>query len=200
MPVIKEVMVGGAKIPGLYKKVSTEGDLHRFASAESGKAQLVCMADTSGRIVVGSDYYDVTLGFVYLMGVRQLMVGFVDPVTGKIEFIPNLKDIQAALTDPGGSSFPVSFNPSNVALRYFDEVSSTVVRVYHAGSLDIFMFQIPHTSTPAATSSRVTVLAQGDHVATEFLGDGDGVMLRAPNGRRGLVRLTNNLQVSVQPK
>ena len=62
------------------------------------------------------------------------------------------------------------------------------------------MFFVPHTSTPAENSARVIILQQGDNVALEMLGEGDGIMLKAPNGRQGLLRLGNNLALSVLPR
>ena len=199
MPFARQVTVDGEPINGLYVKVPTEGDIHRFASAETGKEQIVGLADTSGVLAWGADYVDVTIQFNYLMGVKQLEVGVVNAVTGKIEAIPCLATINEALTR-SGASFPSSFDPSNAALLYFDEVDTDVVRVYHVSSSDIIRFRVPHTSTPAETSQKVIVLRQGDQVAVEMLGEGDGVLFVAPNGRRGLLRMDNNLKLTVLPR
>jgi hypothetical protein len=75
-----------------------------------------------------------------------------------------------------------------------------VVRVYHVTTSDIVMFRVPHTSTPAETSNKVIVLRQGDQVAVEMLGEGDGILFVAPNGRRGLLRMDNNLKLTMLPR
>lgn len=199
MPFARQVTVDGEPVLGLFEKIPTEGDIHRFASAETGKSQIVGLGDTSGILTWGSDYVDVQLDFNYLMGVKQLEVGIVDAVTGKIEAIPSLTTINTAIVR-SGSNFPSSFDPGNAALLYFDEVDTDVVRVYHVSSSDIIRLRVPHTSTPAETSQKVIVLRQGDQVAVEFLGEGDGVLLKAPNGRRGLLRMDNNLKLTVLPR
>ena len=199
MPFARQVTVDGEPVNGLFEKIPTEGDIHRFASAETGKSQIVGLGDTSGILTWGSDYVDVQLDFNFLMGVKQLEVGIVDAVTGKIEAIPSLTTINTAIVR-SGSNFPSSFDPGNAALLYFDEVDTDVVRVYHVSSSDIIRLRVPHTSTPAETSQKVIVLRQGDQVAVEFLGEGDGVLLKAPNGRRGLLRMDNNLKLTVLPR
>jgi hypothetical protein len=199
MPFARQVTVDGEAVPGLFEKIPTEGDIHRFASAETGKSQIVGLSDTSGILTWGSDFVDVQLDFNFLMGVKQLEVGIVDPVTGKIEAIPSLTTINDAIVR-SGSNFPSTFDPSEAALLYFDEVDTDVVRVYHVSSSDIIRFRVPHTSTPAETSQKVIVLRQGDQVAVELLGEGDGVLLKAPNGRRGLLRMDNNLKLTVLPR
>lgn len=199
MPFARQVTVDGEPVNGLFEKIPTEGDIHRFASAETGKSQIVGLGDTSGILSWGSDYVDVQLDFNFLMGVKQLEVGIVDAVTGKIEAIPSLTTINTAIVR-SGSNFPSSFDPGNAALLYFDEVDTDVVRVYHVSSSDIIRLRVPHTSTPAETSQKVIVLRQGDQVAVEFLGEGDGVLLKAPNGRRGLLRMDNNLKLTILPR
>jgi len=199
MPFARQVTVDGEPVNGLYEKIPTEGDIHRFASAETGKEQIVGLADTSGNLTWGTDYVDVILDFNYLMGVKQLEVTVVDPVTGEMVAIPSLASINTALTR-SGANFPSTFDPSETALLYFDEVDTDVVRVYHVNSSQIIRFRVPHTSTPAETSQKVIVLRQGDQVAVEMLGEGDGVLFVAPNGRRGLLRMDNNLKLTVLPR
>jgi hypothetical protein len=199
MPYPREVTVDGEVVSGLYEKIPTEGDIHRFAAAETGKEQIVGLGDTSGNLSWGADYVDVTLDFNYLMGVKQLEVSIVDPTTGKMQAIPRLATINTARTR-AGSAFPSSFDPGNAALLYFDEIDTDVVRVYHVTTSDIVMFRVPHTSTPAETSNKVIVLRQGDQVAVEMLGEGDGILFVAPNGRRGLLRMDNNLKLTMLPR
>lgn len=203
MPIIQQVTVDNEAIPGFYQKIPTEGDLHRFASAESGKAQFVSMADSSGRISAGgmppNTYFDVTLDFRYLMGVKQLQVAKVDVVSGESELIPNAQDVSAAV-NKAGSNFPTSFALSSPSFFYYEEIATNVVRVYHVISSDVLFFMVPHTATPSSHSNRVIILNQGDNVAIEVLGDGDGIMLKSPNGRRALLRLTDNLNLNIQPK
>jgi hypothetical protein len=199
MPIIQQVKVDNEAIPGFYQKIPTEGDLHRFASAETGKAQFVSMSDSSGRIVTGSGYLDITLDFRYLMGVKQLKVAFVNANTGLAQIIPNAQDVSEA-RNKAGSNFPTSFDLSNASFVYYEEFATDVVRVYHVSASDILLFYVPHTATPAAISNRQIIDNQGDNIAIELLGDGDGLLLRAPNGRRALIRLTDNLNINVQPK
>jgi len=199
MPIIQTVTVDNEAIPGFYQKIPTEGDLHRFASAETGKAQFVCMADTSGRVETGTGYFDVELSFRYLMGVKQLQVYKVDPVTGEAELIPNAQVVTES-RNREGSNFPSSFNLTSGSFLYFEEISTDVVRVYHVGASDIILFAVPHTATPASHSNKLIILNQGDNIGIEMLGVGDGIMLISPSGRRGLLRLTDSLQLNVQPK
>ena len=199
MPYAKQVTENGEPIEGFFEKVPTEGDIHRFASAESGKSQIVGLGDTSGVLDWGTDYVDVRIQFNYLMGVKQLEVDVVDPVTGSMVAIPSLATINDALTRTG-AAFPASFDPALPALLYFDEIDTDVVRVYHVNSTQVIRFRVPHTSTPAETSQKLIVLRQGDQVAVELLGEGDGMLFVSPNGRRGLLRMDNNLKLTVLPR
>lgn len=199
MPFPRQATVNGEPIEGFYEKIPTEGDIHRFASAETGKEQIVGLDDTSGILSWGGDYVDVTLDFNYLMGVKQLEVAIMDASTGETKAIPRITTVNTALTRTG-ANFPASFDPSNASFLCYDEVDTDVVRVYHVSSSDILLFRVPHTSTPAETSQKVIVLRQGDQVAVELLGEGDGMLLKAPNGRRGLLRMDNNLKLTVLPR
>jgi len=199
MPIIQQVKVDNEAISGFYQKIPTEGDLHRFASAEAGKAQFVSLADSSGRIVVGSGYLDVTLDFRYLVGVKQLQVYQVGTTSGYGQIVPNAQDVSIA-RNKTGSNFPIGFDLSNPSFHFFDEVSPDVVRLYNFATTDVVLFMVPHTATPAAISNRQIIDNQGDNIAVELLGDGDGILLRSPNGRRALLRLTDNLNLNIQPK
>lgn len=200
MPKVNQVELDGAPVKGAFEKVSTEGDMFRVAGAETGKSEVVSMADTSGKVVWGGAYADVTLGFPYLMGVHQVQVGKVDPTTGHVAPLLDLAVVNEARARDG-SEIPSTMDPAaNASFLCFEELSPEAVRVYNAGATDVLWFGVPHTSTPAAVSSRVSVQRQGDNVAVEALGDGDGIALRAPNGRRGLVRLENNLKLNVVPR
>lgn len=200
MPIIQQVKVDNETVSGLFEKIPTEGDLHRFSAAETGKGEFIGMSDTSGKITTGTGYCDVTLGFRYLMGVKQLQIARVtNPGVGEMVLIPRGNEVQEA-NNRSGSNLPSSFDLSTGTFVYFEEIATDVVRIHRAIASDIFLFFVPHTATPASHSNRVIVLNQGDNVAIEMLGEGDGIMLRSPSGRRGLLRLGDNLNIRVQPK
>ena len=200
MPRIQEVQdQDGVTVEGAYRKVSTEGDVFRVAAAESGKRMLISGQDSSGRIAWGMGFADVTLDFIYLVGVNELDVAVVDPVTGLGRSIVNKAALDVAVARPG-AAIPSSMNPANAAFKAFAEVSPDVVRIYNLQASAVVMASVPHTATPPSLSARVSVQRQGDNIAVNLLGEGDGVLMKAPNGRTALVRLENNLKINVVPR
>lgn len=200
MPRIQEVQdQDGVTVVGAFRKVSTEGDVFRVVAAESGKRMLVSGQDSSGKIVWGSGFADVTLDFIYLVGVNELEVAVVDPVTGLGRSIINKAALDAAVARPG-SAIPTTMDPSIAAFKAFAEVSPDVVRIYNLQASDVIMVSVPHTATPPSLSNRLSVQRQGDDIAMALLGEGNGLLMKAPNGRTALVRLENNLKINVVPR
>lgn len=195
MSEVSQVIVNGVPVPGLFQKITTEGDIHRFVSAETGHAQIIHRDDptvlTSGasRVEVHSGYLKFNLDFRYLVGVHQITAGIVDVTFGWVAPILDLLSIQSAR-----NTWPATavgdLDPSVASVRYFEEDTELAIRVYNTAATDkVFVFQVPHTATPATSRSKIIVDNQGDDVAIECLGEGDGFLLRSRNGSQWLVRI-----------
>lgn len=201
---VKQLKVNGVPVPGAFEKESTEGDVYRFIAAESGHSEIIHRGDTrAGKVTAhlsaSPPYYEFTLGFKYFVGLHQLHVALLSVGSGKATPLPNLADIEAARG--AGWPTPSDLDPSSPSVQYFSEVSEDVVRVYNLGSADrIVWFSVPHTSLQAALSGKVIVNSQGDGVIMEGLGDGDGILLRSPLGRKGVLAIDDDLGLTVKPK
>jgi len=197
---------GGSIVPAVFDRLETEGDAARFYTAEAGQ-RLLLHVDSTDLLDTGAAYvtaegggtYLLQLPFRYLVGSRQLQVYIAEPTAyagGKLLFIPiaSTEDRNKALLGWTGPS-------SGYFQTWFEEVSSASVRVYGVTNPPgVLLFVVPHTSLPAAHRNKVTVNDQGDNEAVELLGDGDGVVLRSPNGRRWLVRADDSGNLVSEPR
>jgi hypothetical protein len=202
MSQVKQVTLDGTPIAGLFEKVRTEGDEARFVSSETGHSQII-HRDDSGRVQAylsaTPPYYEFTLAFRYIVGKKQLRVGVIDYTNGHTSYLLSLTDIQAARTDSGWPVSPVPDLDVNT-IQHFAEVSDSVVRVYNLGTDKLLWFNVPHTSLPAASRNRIIVNEQGDGIAEEYLGDGNGLLLRSRDGTKGLVTIDDELNLRVDPR
>jgi len=205
---VAQVKVGGAVVRGLYRKVDTEGDAYRFVTAEAGSTQIIHKNDTTvlpdgrQRVTVGATWRDYVLEFPYLIGIDQLEVHIVDNTNGVMSRLPGRITIERARAAwlPPGSWPSALLDPASLSLCYFEELSSDTVRVYNLLSgYDTVHFSLPCTSLQGAVRERVQVKAQSDKIAIELLGDGDGLVLHAPGGKRGMLRIDDELNLGVDP-
>lgn len=202
MPQIKQETLNGVAVPGLFKKSSTEGDQYRFVDSETGHRQIIHRDDAtsvSAYLSGTPPYYAFDLDFRYIVGKKQLMVGIVNPTTGYVQMMMNFADIELAKSRAGWPAVPSPDIDTNTIFFYSEE-SDHIVRVYNMGTEKLVQFSVPHTSLPAASRSRIIVNAQGDGVAEEFLGDGDGIILRSRNGNKGLLTIDDELNIGVDPR
>ncbi len=190
MGFIVKQKIGNKTLTGFYKKVETEADASRFVGAENGQQELIQLDDdTKVEVETSGTSYLVSLGFSYLVGANQLMV-LADPLidvgattaTG-FSFVPN-DDLAGADT---------------VTNCTFEEVDATTVRLKFSTSTVAsncssmyFLFMIPHTATPAVSREKLLVKDQGDNVAIELEGFGDGVLMTSPNGAKWLLRVDDS--------
>lgn len=204
MPQVLPMKVDGAVVRGVYHKVSTEGDAYRFVTAESGIAQIIHKNDPI-RAVAGSGsggvtWKDFTLDAPYLIGVDQMEVFLVSNTNGMMTRIPNsLTLYQARQANPSWPS--ALLNPALSGVVSFEEIAYDKVRVYNipASGYDAILFSVPHTSLPGALRERVQIKRQGDRIAIELLGEGDGIVLRSEGGKRGLLRVDDELNLGIDP-
>lgn len=209
MSYVQQVRVGGASVKGLYRKRATEGDAYRFTTAEAGAIQLIHMSDSTtlpdGRARVsagagsGLTWRDFVLGFPYLVGVKQIEVSVVSNTNGFMQRIPNKVDMEAARASWVG--WPASLlNPANAAFCYFDEISYDTVRVFDIpAGFSVIHFSIPATSLQGAVRERVQIKNQSDNIGLELLGNGNGIILRSERGKRGLLRMDDELGLGIDP-
>jgi hypothetical protein len=204
MPKVVQVLKDGDPVEGIWEKKSTQGDAYQFVTAESGHVQIIHKDDTTtlpdgrARVTTGSDYIEVVLGFRYMVGFRQLQAeAVIDVYSGLLYGIPNRNTIDEARA--AWLSWPISeLRPTQVI--YFQEISTDTVRIYNLGGRSIFQFSVPFTSLQAASRARIIVDAQGDNAAVEFLGEGDGILLKSRSGNRALLRIDDGMNLKVEPK
>jgi hypothetical protein len=203
--VVEHRKANGEIAPNVFNRVETEGDAARFYSAEAGQRLVIHIdseetLDDETPIVTheGGTTYLFQLPFQYLVGSRQLQV-WIPEITAyaadKIVFTPiasvDERNVAAAgWTGPSASFFAT----------WFEELSSSSVRIYGLDSPGIVMFVVPHTSLPAVNRNKVIVRDQGDNEAVELLGDGDGVIMRSPNGRRWILRIDDSGAPVIEPR
>lgn len=197
----------GAVVPFVFDRTPTEGDAARFVNAERGFRQMLHVDDAtqlpSGTPVVtveaGLGAHLFQLEFDYIVGARQLQVFVPDTqqfaALNRVQFVkvPTIDEFNR-MTDWTGP------NENNLP-TYFEEIGSSTVRIYGLPTPPgMVLFEVPHTSLPAASRNKVIVEDQGDNQAIELRGNGDGVVLRSPNGARWLVRIDDNGQLAVEPR
>lgn len=197
MALLVPATLNGSQVKRVYRKVATDGDAYRFVTSDAGYSELIYNADPA-RVVISATWRDFTLSFPYLVGTNQLEVHVVSNLTGLAERLFSKAVLDEAKRVNG--SWPGALlNPA--AVCHFEEIAYNKVRVHRPPSpgKDVFMFSIPHTSLSGALRDRVQVKQQGDRIAVELLGDGDGIMLRSEGGRRGMLRIDDDLNLGVDP-
>jgi len=210
MSYVQQVRVGGAAVKGLYRKRATEGDAYRFTTAEAGAIQLIHMSDTTilpdGRARVsagagsGLTWRNYVLNFPYLIGIKQLEVSVVANANGLMQRIPNKIDMEAARASWSGWTPASLLNPATASFCYFDEISYDTVRVFNMpAGFSVVQFSIPATSLQGAVKERVQIKNQSDNIGLELLGDGNGIVLRSERGKRGLLRMDDELGLGIDP-
>lgn len=197
----------GAIVPDVYDRVETEGDAIRFIAAENGKRELIHIGNTQvasngiAKVTVEAGSHLFQLDFDYIVGASQLEV--LIPNTDQYTSANRIEFVQIASIDERNQAALPGWTgpPSSQIETYFEEIGSNTVRVYGIpGTPGLVLFRVPHTSLPAALRGKVIVLDQGDQVAVELRGEGDGIIMRAPNGSKYLVRVDNSGVLTVEPR
>lgn len=164
-------------VTNFYEKQSTEGAASNFTSEAPGQRVLIRRADAVEDTETSSLTF--TLPFSFLLRQNQLEVLHL-PATG--EGFVRLLDETTYLQDP-------TFDASTAV--YYQENDSTSVTIFNPGNLtgDLFLFNVPFTSLPADLRDRLTVKNQGDNIALEMLGAGDGILMTSRQGKRFLIQI-----------
>jgi len=189
MSIIQPQRAGTQELSGFYDKVSTNADASRFLGSEAGKREIIRLDSATNVVDEGSGNYLVTLDtFSYLVGINQLQVSL-RKVTGGINHWLRILDRDTTIQDPSFLAVP--------SYLHYEEVSSTQVRIVTystslSENLFSFLFEIPHTSVPAELREKVVVQDQGDNIAFEGLGNGDGILLRSVGGRKVLAQVDDS--------
>lgn len=178
--------IGNKTLSGFYRKIETEGDASRFISSENGLQELISFADATAESATN---YLFELGFSYLVGANQLMV-----FASVSELTATNKKLGYILIPQYSTQLVSGVNPAAVT---YEEVSSTTVRIKFlnatvASSYLDFLFLVPHTATAAISREKMVVKDQGDNIAIELEGHGDGLLLQSPNGVKWLVRIDDS--------
>ena len=197
----------GTVVPFVFDRISTEGDASRFVNAERGFREMIHVDNTDqlsdGTYVVTTEgsigAHLFQLSFSYIVGAKQLQV-FI-PDTGQFTDNNRVQFVKVPSIDEY-TLMTVWTGPNEANLQtYFEEISSGTVRVYGLPNPPgMVLFEVPHTSLPAVNRNKLVVDDQGDNQAIELLGSGDGIILRAPNGSKRLLRIDNNGQVVTEPR
>lgn len=199
---------GDKQVPFVWDRVPTEGDASRFVNAETGYRQILHVADTT-QLPNGTNVVSVepTLGahlfqlnFDYIVAARQLEVWV--PDSGLYAASSRLEFVQVSSIDERNVAAQGWTGPAETEFEtYFEEIGSSTVRVYGVPDPPgVVLFRVPHTSLPAASRNKIIVLDQGDNAAVELRGDGDGIVMRAPNGSKYLLRIDNSGVPVVEPR
>lgn len=164
-------------VTNFYEKQSTEGAASNFTSEAPGERVLLRRSDAVEDTETGTLTF--TLPFSFLLKQNQLEVLHL-PTAG--EGFVRLLDEDTYLQDP-------QFNSNSEP--YYQEIDSTTVRIFNSASLtgERFLFNVPFTSLPADLRERVTVKNQGDNIALEMLGAGDGILMTSRQGKRFLIQI-----------
>lgn len=190
----------GTQLPSYFKD-RTNAEQVRFVSAQSGDSYIFEMTNNvSDQIARGisipvgagipANTIDVELPFNYFVGLRHIQVWAVDVSTGVISPIIRRSEY------PGvGSTVATPLDPNSVG---FDEVRSNQVRIYNAFAGDIFRIGFNHTAAPAELGEKQIVKNQPDNIGLELQGEGDGIVLVTPDGRRVRVSVNSGLTLSVE--
>ena len=182
--------IGKKTLSGFYRKVETEGDHSRFLGAENGSQQVIKYTDTA-RVTQETTLARLyALDFDYLVGANQIQVYAKvstliasGPIPLGYVKIPQYSvEHGSALVDNGCT---------------YEEVDSGTVRIKFISAtaatyFSDFLFVIPHTASAAQAREKLTIRDQGDNVALEFEGDGDGALFKSPSGVKWLLRIDDS--------
>jgi len=139
---------------------------------------------TYGGIVVTAANPLITLPFEYLVGLRQLEVYVMDIADHEPYRLFSEEEYNIALN---GTFIDVGADADTVGSAYFKEIDNTTVQIINAPTTlidKIYVFTVPHTSLPGATTERIVVKNQLVDNAIELQGPGNGIIFTSPNGTR----------------
>jgi len=190
----------GTQLPSFYKE-RTAAEQIRFLSAQSGDSYIFEMTNSPGdqttrgiSIPTGggipANTIDVELPFNFFVGLRHIQVWAVNASSGVLEPIIRRTEY------PGvGTTVATVLDPNSVG---FDEVRSNQVRIYNAFAGDIFRVGFNHTAAPAELGEKTIIKNQPDNIGLELQGEGDGIVLVTPDGRRVRLSVNSGLTLSVE--
>jgi len=189
-----------APLQSFYKE-RTNAEQVRFLSAQSGDDYIIEMtsvpADQSARGItiptgggIPANTIDLELPFNYFVGLKHIQVWEINLSTG--DQIPLLRKSEY----PGvGTTVDTVLDPNAKA---FDEVRSNQVRIYNAFVGETFRVGFNHTAAPAELGDKQIIKNQPDNIAIELEGEGDGIVLVTPAGRRVKLTVNDGLGVSIE--
>lgn len=162
-------------VTNFYEKQSTEGAASNFTSEAPGQRVLLRRSDA----VEDAGILTFTLPFSFLLKQNQL----------EVLHLPNGGEGFVRLLDEDTYSADEILDANNNV--YYQEIDSTTVRIFNSANLtgDLFLFNVPFTSLPADLRDRLTVKNQGDNIALEMLGAGDGILMTSRQGKRFLIQI-----------
>jgi hypothetical protein len=184
-----------------YYKERTNAEQVRFLSAQSGDAYIfemsavVAVRAARGITIptgagIPANTIDVELPFNYFVGLKNIQVWSINVSTGVMSPIIRKSEY------PGlGTTVDTVLDPNAVS---FDEVRSDQVRIYNAFAGDIFRVGFNHTAAPAELGEKQIIKNQPDNIGLELEGDGDGIVLKTPAGRRVRLTVNDGLTLSVE--
>lgn len=189
-----------SSLPSYYKE-RTNAEQVRFLSAQSGDAYIfemtaILAAQQARGITIPSgggvpaNTIDVELPFNYFVGLKHIQVWFLNVSTGVMEPLIRRSEYPSV-----GSTVDTPLDPNS---RGFDELRSDQVRIYNAFAGDIFRVGFNHTAAPAELGEKQIIKNQPDNIGIELEGEGDGIVLVTPDGRRVRLAVNSGLTLSVE--
>lgn len=186
-------------LPSFYRD-RTNAEQVRFISATAGDSYIFeNTADAAERTyrgitASGVNQIDVLLPFNFFLGLKHINLYLIDPATGSMTKILRKLDYPQA---GAGAGFYVGTALGGAALT-FDEISSKEIRIYNTFAGDVFEVGFGHTAAPATLRNRVTIDNDSENIAMELLGNGDGLVMRSPDGARHRVVVNNGGNVGTE--
>lgn len=181
-------------VTNFYKNESSDADLIRFSSAESGMELLVRYDSTSLSVPVPNTYtYTFPSTFQYQVGKHQLSVELIS--TAGVTF-PLFNYETWINADSGAVPAPTT---------YFKELTSSSVQFTTAAfgvapaTYQFVRFFVPHTATPGIFSSKVVVAEQTDDIGIDLQGNGAGIRTKTISGTSVIIRVTDDKTIVIGP-
>ena len=191
--------VNGVAVSGFYEKVSSAADTTSFASQLAGNREIIRFNEGTTRVETFLDdnsntAYRFNLTNPYLVGGFQLMVFWQQDDTSATFVGNGYSLIPDLVTAETAGDFTITEDPhyieeSSTSIVFYNAQNLFPLLTSNAGNANGLMFVVPHTGTPAVSTSRLIVSNQGDNVAIDLQGSGDGMIMRSPNGTKYIVQI-----------
>ena len=195
MSFVRKMRVDDRVVTGYFEKVPTEADSVSLTAEQGGQRWVTPWG--SGSLNSTGTELTIDLPFNYLLNKNQLEVYWQTTTSTDNRVYGRILDQQTAES-------LATFDP--LLDVYYEEVSSSRVILHNIGKLqpqpffngdpalpgpganNTLLFSVPHTAAPATNTNRLIVDNQGDNVAVELLGAGDGIMFTTRTGKKILLR------------